>query len=324
MPFSNLKNKLVLRWLANRIPGNTRHKMNLHSIFIFPTLFGFCFLVLCFGLFILGTNYQNNLLLLLSYFFFAIVLVTLFTSYRNFSRIQIQARGVNPVFAGDNATFQMQLEHDSAQLPHGELKIHWWQHASGIVVDLDETCAVISLPRFTYRRGLFALPRVTFSSQFPLGLFKCWTHLDFNQPLTVFPKQQTAPIMLSTLANGGVETGAYVHGHDDFEGLKAYRIGDPLNRIAWQTVAKGRDPAVKLFSEQGGEAGYLIVDIHSHNLESHLSQIAYQAVVLCRQDISFGLKAGKQIIPHSSGLEHRNRCLSALAGIPIQKDLHHE
>ncbi|WP_232364954.1 hypothetical protein [Salinimonas marina] len=89
-----------------------------------------------------------------------------------------------------------------------------------------------------------------------------------------------------------------------------------MNRIAWQTVAKGRDPAVKIFSEQGGQAGYLKVNTHSANLEQHLSQVAYQAVTLCQQNISYGLQLDQQTIAHNSGLEHRNRCLALLAGIP--------
>ncbi len=319
MRLAGVKNRLMLRWLANRIPKQQRHQLDARSVFIFPTVFGFCFLILCICLFVLGTNYQNNLLLLLSYFFVALGLITLFTSYRNFSRIQLQARGIHPVFAGDNATFQMQLIEASSHTAHGELKIHWWGHATGIVIDLDEAPTVISLPRFTYRRGLFPLPRVTFSSQFPLGLFKCWTHLDFAQPLTVFPKLKTCGVTLVPLNSDMAQSSAYAPGHDDFEGLKPYSSGDALNRIAWQTVAKGRDPAVKVFSEQGGQAGYLRVDSHSVNLEQHLSQVAYQAVTLCQQNISYGLQLDQQIIPHNSGLEHRNRCLALLAGLPAHE-----
>lgn len=314
--FARLKNRLLLQWLANRIPGQRRHQLSMQSVFIVPTLFGFSFMILCACLFILGTNYQNNLLLLLTYFFVALGLINLFASYRNFARIRVQAKGIQPVFAGDNATFQMQLVHTTDAHPHGELKVHWWGHATGIVVDLDDTAGVISLPRFTYRRGVFSLPRVTFSSMYPLGLFKCWTHLDFTQPLTVYPKQQTCQIRLQCETDMSGEVTSHAPGHDDFQGLKAYSEGDPLNRIAWKTVARGLPPAVKVFSEQSGEAGYLIITPNERALEQQISRAAYQAVALCRQDLSYGLKIGATVIAQGSGLEHRNRCLAALASIP--------
>ena len=55
-------------WLNKRIPAATRFSLNHKNIFIFPSRFGGLYLFLCLGLFILGTNYQNNLMILLCYF----------------------------------------------------------------------------------------------------------------------------------------------------------------------------------------------------------------------------------------------------------------
>lgn len=313
---ARLRNRLLLRWLANRIPGKRRHQLDVQSIFILPTFFGSCFFILCLCLFILGTNYQNNMLLLLTYFFIALGLINLFASYHNFARIQLQAKGVSPVYAGDNATFQFQLTAPHHQQPSGELHVQWWGHDSGITVDLDESAGTISLPRFTYRRGIFSLPRVTFASEYPLGLFRCWTHLDFTQPLTVYPKLSSVGAALRPLQGEDDTTTLHAPGHDDFQLLKSYHPGDPVQRIAWKSVAKGGPPVVKVFSEQAGSAGYLMLDPNSDTLEEDISSVAYQIVSLSQQNLSFGLKAGQQIIPASTGDAHRHQCLALLAALP--------
>lgn len=316
--FGRLRNRLLLRWLAARIPGHRRHTLNMQSVFIMPTRFGVYFFVLCAALFILGTNYQNNLLLLLCYFFLSVSLVTIFTSYQNFARLQIQARGVNTVYAGDEALFQIQLSSHSHQQPAGQLTIRWWGHKHGIVVDLEDDDETVHLPRATYRRGVFPLPRVTFSSLYPLGLFRCWTHLDFAQPMTVFPRLEPASVhsvsYQQSIGNGTTLSS----GQEDFDSLRTYRQGDPIARIAWKSVARGAAPAVKTFSEPAHVDTRLLVNPVSQTLEKDISQTAYLVVELTRRQQPFALQIGPHTYPAATGRTHRDKCLRALSTIGTQ------
>lgn len=97
------------RWLNKRIPAATQHHLNHHNIFIFPAKFGLLFLSLCLLLFLLGTNYQNNLMLLLCYFLLALFLVNLLASYINFARIDLQIGKCPEVFVGDNLNIPLWL-----------------------------------------------------------------------------------------------------------------------------------------------------------------------------------------------------------------------
>lgn len=290
----------------------------MQSVFIMPTRFGVYFFVLCAALFILGTNYQNNLLLLLCYFFLSVSLVTIFTSYQNFARLQIQARGVNTVYAGDEALFQIQLSSHSHQQPAGQLTIRWWGHKHGIVVDLEDDDETVHLPRATYRRGVFPLPRVTFSSLYPLGLFRCWTHLDFAQPMTVFPRLEPASVhsvsYQQSIGNGTTLSS----GQEDFDSLRTYRQGDPIARIAWKSVARGAAPAVKTFSEPAHVDTRLLVNPVSQTLEKDISQTAYLVVELTRRQQPFALQIGPHTYPAATGRAHRDKCLRALSTIGTQ------
>lgn len=311
-----LKNTLLLKWLAVRIPRHRHHALSLNSVFILPTRFGLCMLVLGLCLFVLGTNYQNNLLLLLSFFFLALQLLALFASYQNFARLQVQATGVDPVFAGEQAHFQLQLTSPGDQRPCGMLQIAWWGHKEVTQVDLDAAPTRLLLPRPTYRRGCFPLPRVTFSSLYPLGWFRCWTHLDFDQPMTVYPALKPAALALQPATGDAEQQAQGTPGTEDFAGLRNYTPGDPLQRIVWKNVAKGGAAVVKQFDEPDQQAGYLVLNTSHPQREQHISELAFQIVELSRQRQPFGLKAGPQQIAVATGQAHRDRCLHALAMLP--------
>ena len=84
-----------LRWLDTRIPANDTVHMTLDTIFVLPTGFGWSFIIMACCLFLLGTNYQNNLMLILCYLMLAIMLLTLFYSHQNFARLAFKAKRID-------------------------------------------------------------------------------------------------------------------------------------------------------------------------------------------------------------------------------------
>ncbi|MFT5924539.1 MAG: hypothetical protein ACI9LE_001538 [Paraglaciecola sp.] len=264
------------KWLNRRIPAATQHHLNHHNIFIFPAKFGLLFLSLCVLLFLLGTNYQNNLMLLLCYFLLAMFLVNLLASYINFASIDLQIGKCSEVFVGDNLDVPIWLNanNDAASPTHGLLHFKFQatqcksnkkaktQHKkSGTLVDADAFTNPISLSQNCQQRGKLTLSRVTVESFYPLGLYRCWTHLAFSHEITVFPKPLPCDIKLhisqkNNTKNSG-DTANQQTGHDDFSHLKAYQIGEPLNHVAWKQLAKGRGMVSKQFSSIGNHIGWL-------------------------------------------------------------------
>ncbi|QJR79680.1 DUF58 domain-containing protein [Alteromonas pelagimontana] len=303
----------LLQWLDKRIPASQQHQLDLRSIFIFPGWFGLGYLVMCICLFVLGTNYQNNLMLFLCYFLLALFLLNLFSSYLNFARIQIKAETVTPVFAGDIAVICLRITTDNEPSAHGLLHASWWQEKSRITIDLDTDLPHIVLPFATQQRGVIPLPRITCYTEYPLGLYKCWTHLDFSQTLNIYP----APVPCAIdLQHNQADTGniATEHaGHDDFNGLKNYQAGEPLHRVAWKNVAKGGDWVSKSFSEQQSATGYLVLPSTYTDLETELGKLAYQVIKLTDKKIEFGMQLQNIEIPVAKGERHKHQCLTALA-----------
>jgi uncharacterized protein (DUF58 family) len=336
------------KWLNKRIPAATQHHLNHHNIFIFPAKFGLLFLALCVLLFLLGTNYQNNLMLLLCYFLLAIFLVNLLASYINFARIDLQIGKCPEVFVGDNLHIPLWLNanNDGASPANGLLhfkfqatkrkspkKTKALEHHPTTLVDANAFTNPINLSQKCQQRGELRLPRVSIESFYPLGLYRCWTHLAFTHQITVFPKPLPCEIQLHVSEHSSAKKSGEIAneqtGHDDFSHLKAYQLGEPLNHVAWKQLAKGRGMVSKQFSSIGNHTGWLKLSNEYKNktlshlnigletaLEKELGELCYQVIELSRTQRTFGLDLGTQCIAPNSGSGHRLACLHALAYFP--------
>lgn len=354
------------KWLNKRIPAATLHRLNHKNIFIFPAKFGLLFLCLCILLFLLGTNYQNNLMLLLCYFLLAIFLVTLLASYINFARIDLQIGKCPEVFVDDNLHIPLWLNAHIDTDCLGTSSVNGLLHFKfqaikqrantlpsrhnplNTLIDADAFSNPINMNQTCQQRGKLTLARVTVESFYPLGLYKCWTHLAFIHQITVFPKPLPCEIQLYVSEHNSTKKSGEVAneeaGHDEFSHLKAYQLGEPLNHVAWKQLAKGRGMISKQFSSIGNQIGWLKLaaeykiiassnnsigldatlnkealiknELEKDALEKELSKLCYQVIELSRTQRTFGLDLGAQCIAPDSGAGHRLACLNALAYFP--------
>jgi hypothetical protein len=351
------------KWLNKRIPAATQHHLNHQNIFIFPAKFGLLFLFLCLLLFLLGTNYQNNLMLLLCYFLLALFLVNLLASYINFARIDLQIGKCPEVFVGDNLNIPLWLNANNNDVSPANGLLHFKfqvvkhqsskktknkQNQLATQVDADAFSNPINLSQKCQQRGKLALSRVTVESFYPLGLYRCWTHLAFIHNVTVFPKPIPCEIQLHVSGHNSTKKSGQLSneqsGHDDFSHLKAYQLGEPLNHVAWKQLAKGRGMVSKQFTTIGHHIGWLKLSSEYKNkvisqpntqseklsdkmtldkialntvaLNKELGELCFQVIELSRTQQTFGLDLGAQCIVPNSGDEHRLACLHALAYFP--------
>lgn len=317
--------KRMSQWLDKRIPRAREYKLDLKSIFIFPSRFGWLYLTLCIGIFLLGTNYQNNLMLLMCYFLIALFLVSLFASYINFSRIHVQVGKLQPIFAGDTLPVPIWFDPDqhAASTPHGIATMHFWQDDAQVNVDFDDLHNPTQLSLLCHQRGKSRLPRITLNSQFPLGLYRCWTHLSFDPIVTVYPRPVPCATELFERDTDEQEGDGTVsqRGYDDFDSLSPYRTGEPLNHIAWKQLAKGQGLVSKQFSSSAHQRGWLrLPPVSAEELETELGKLCYQVLELSRAGHTFGLELVSHTIAPGSGAAHQKACLDALASFNGSKE----
>lgn len=313
--------KRFSRWLEKRIPDKRQFQMDMSNVFIFPSKFGIVYCLLCGLLFILGTNYRNNLMLLFSYFLLAMFLVNLLVSYANFVRLKVQLGKLSSVYALNDCPLPLWLGDSHCQNISelncaGKIHFRFWgsERQKSIESENHSNPVVLNLP--TDKRGYMVLPRITIESFYPLGLFRCWTHIRFINKVLIYPQPIPTELIIENQLTGEEEALDLdtLPGQNDFDALKSYERGEPLSRVAWKLVAKGGDMMTKQFSDSYNSALWL--DIRHYNdqgLESAISKLTWLVIELTQRKASFGLILGEQRIEVNTGNPHMEKCLEALA-----------
>lgn len=302
------------RWLDNRQPRANDHGLHRKNLYIFPSVTGLAYLFLSLIVWLLGTNYQNNLILALAYMQISVFVLTILNTYHNLAGLRVQLRGADPGFAGEKITFHLWF---STTNPRG---CHYvtvqWQDEVPAIFDFE--------PGQEHREKIYAQSRVRgrlrprrllIQSTFPMGLLRCWTWLRFDASALVYP----APIasdMPSGTSVGEEEQGrhAMLSQGDEFLGLRGYRPGDSLKHIAWKQYAREQGLLSKEFGEFTSSRIWLQwQDFFRGDQELCLSQMCYWVLRLNDQGSTFGLRLPDKEIPPASGPGHLQAVLTALA-----------
>ena len=325
-----------LRWLDTRIPANDTVHMTLDTIFVLPTGFGWSFIIMACCLFLLGTNYQNNLMLILCYLMLAIMLLTLFYSHQNFARLAFKAKRIDGFHCNETGEVVLHVvthpTHKNKRAS-GVVKLSWlsperkgqqkqfpsdtklieyaldneYEHPSQVIDTLRVPISIRS-------RGRHKLPRLTIACDFPLGLYKCWTHIDLNKWCMVYPKPIEGRVNLLGLSDSNEynTTTRSNTSADDFYALTDYELGQPLNRVAWKQVAKNGNWVVKQFSTSDSQIQVITIP-PSFNTEEAVSILTWHVLALHKQQAVYGLSYRGIDIAPDAGQSHLIKCLEALA-----------
>jgi len=315
-------------WLAKRIPASSLQRLSNTNLFIFPTGFGFAYLLFVLVLFLLGTNYQNNLIMLLSYFLASLFVSVMLHSFFNLSGLRIQAKNNVKGFAQDRVFLPLKLLSDQ---PRYAVNFSFEQQNTVTVAAILPTNITadkeVFVPYDTIQRGVYFAERVRVSSEYSLGLFICWTKLDFACQFIIYPKPLALKLTAQEYGSQEQEQQGHAleqHG-DDFYQLKTYQKGEPLTQVAWKQLAKGQGMLTKSYqSMQGSETWLKLADMPSNDIEKKLAYLCYLAQQYYHNDQRFGLDLYGILIEPDHSKAHLEQCLYALAVFPASSNHAHK
>jgi len=309
----NFLQNRFFRWVDKYTRSREEYTLNRKNLYIFPTFRGFIFFVLIVVLWLLGTNYQNNLILSLSFFLISVFIVAILQTHQNLVGLKVKLVGAEPSFAGENADFifSVSCKHDLENI-----SIKWRKSAtSARVIDVvSGKNTSVTISHETKHRGWVDPGRLYVYSYYPLGLMRCWTYLNFDAKALVYP----APIEVAEPPSSEVETdnvGEFaVKGGEDFSGLSEYRPGDSLRHISWKSFARERGLHVKEFSQTMSKEIWLdINNIAGEGVEQRLSALCYWSLQYQLKDMHYGLRLNDLSIEPNKGEDHKRKVLEALA-----------
>jgi uncharacterized protein (DUF58 family) len=168
------------------------------------------------------------------------------------------------------------------------------------------------------RRGLHHLPALTAETRFPLGTFRVWTVWRPAAQVLVYPAPEShpPPLPVGEPRSGGAAS-TQRHDTGEFDGVRAYRRGDPLKMVVWKKLAKA-DELVSRDAQQV-QRFELWLDLAragsgaASSVEARLSRLCAWVLLAEKQGLVYGLRLGSIEVQPNHGEAHKKNCLQALA-----------
>jgi len=166
------------------------------------------------------------------------------------------------------------------------------------------------------------VPPLTAETRYPLGTFRVWTVWRPAAHLLVYPAPESHPPPLPPGEPvAGVPAGAVARAQaaGEYDGIRAYRRGDPLKLVVWKKAARaqaaGSEDLVSRDTQQA-QREELWLDAQAtalHDEEARLSRLCAWVLMADRLGVDYGLRVPGRTVAPSQGEAHRRQCLEVLA-----------
>lgn len=325
------------RWFENRLPLSDSVTLTQRNVYILPTRSGLMLGLTLLVLLVASINYQLNLGYLLTFLLAGTALVGMHVGHATLRGIALNLIAPSAHYAGASTAFDIKLTNarktvryaiglsvlnagEVNQAPAAKTPARHWAWS-----DVPAQGSSIVQVAFTPpRRGLHRLPALTAETRFPLGTFRIWTVWRPAAQVMVYPAPESLPPPLppGEPRSQGAGTATQAQSSGEFDGVRAYRRGDPLKNVLWKKAAKA-DP------QSASESGGLVVrdtqQAQRHQLwldfrqtgpldtEARLSRLCAWVLQADQQGLDYGLRLPALEIQPGRGEAHKRHCLEALA-----------
>jgi uncharacterized protein (DUF58 family) len=301
-------------WFRTAVTIGSTTTLSRRHIYILPTRFGWLYGLLLVGLLTGSINYSISLGFAITFLLTGLGLITMLHTWRNLANLKIEAKRAAPVFAGEQAVFELTVIEDSSRARYSIFATFIDQEADiQDVPALGEGAFRLSL--LSQKRGWLKAPRITFSTEFPVSLFHVWAYAQTANQCLIYPNPSLrSQILPSTDADGASGKLSTIQGDDDFAGHRNYQFGDSPKRVDWKASSREQGLLVKQF--QGEASSTLWLDFNAttgNNLELRISQLTRWVIDADTQHLKYGLRLPQLSIQPSTGDAHYHQCLTALA-----------
>ena len=299
-----------------RLPRNDTQALTQRNVYILPTRAGWM-MALTLLLLLLGSiNYQLNLGYVLTFMLAGAAVVGMHVAHATLRGISLHLKAPAPAFAQQNALFTVELHSKNRRTRYG-IGMAVLDAAEWVWTDVPaQGMSSVQLGFVPQQRGRQSVPTLTAQTLFPLGTFRVWTVWCPAAQVLVYPapEAQAPPLPAGQPSAGGAYATAAA-GSGEFDGVRAYRRGDPMKHIVWKKMGK----ADELVSREREElqAMELWLDYQEAGAglspEQRYSRLCAWVLDAAARDLRYGLRLPSLEIAPDSGSAQRERCLTALA-----------
>jgi uncharacterized protein (DUF58 family) len=306
------------RWWQARVPLTDTLTLTQRNVYILPTRPGFMLAVTLLVLLVGSINYQLNLGYLLTFLLAGSAAVGMHVCHATLRGLTLILMPPAPQFAGASTTLSVVLNNTRRSVRHGiglaVLDATHEDHWTWTDVPAQGSCTV-QVAFQPQRRGLHRVPPLTAETRFPLGTFRVWTVWRPAAQVLVYPQPEAHPPPLppGEPRAGGVAA-SRVQNSGEFEGVRAYRRGDPLKLVVWKKAAKSQELVSRdTMQAQRHELWLDATQLGLADPEARLSRLAAWVLQADKLGQDYGLRLGAQEVRPGTGEAHKRRCLEVLA-----------
>lgn len=296
---------------------HTEHLVLKHNtIYIFPSKLGVGFLLVTLLNFVLGINYQNNLILVMAYLMLVVMILALLKGYNNAQGLHVGFKKLQASYSP--ASPQLWLELNAPKIS----KAISFIYNNTLLTTIDEVSDISSTVQLSLpitERGKYRPTRLKLLSQFPFGLVSVWSYMQLSENFYVYPKQikpNNSENAINQLTAGDAGVHKQANGIDEFESLKVHQQGMNINRVSWKHYAKTQQLMVKEFVNFNEQSPCYDFNKLQGNTESRLSQLSYLITKAQNEQAKFNLILGELrflAANMKSNEEHYLTCLQAIS-----------
>jgi uncharacterized protein (DUF58 family) len=301
-------------WFQSRIALRDSTVLTQRNVYILPTRAGWMMALTLLVLLVASINYQLNLGYVLTFLLAGSALIGMHICHGTLRGITMHLIAPDAQFAGAGVPIGVQMASQSRSVRYG-IGLAVWGSGHWSWTDVPaQGSAKVQVSFTPTRRGLHHIPTLTAETRFPLGTFRVWTVWRPAAKVLVYPTPEAHPPPLppgEPRAGGATSTQKQATG--EFDGVRAYRRGDPLKLVVWKKVAKA-DELVSRDAQQAQRFElWLDFTRTTGDLEARLSRLCAWVLLAERQQLRYGLRLpGTELAP-DSGEAHKRACLQALA-----------
>lgn len=310
-------------WFLSRRPPSDTLELTQRNVYIVPTRAGWMLGGTLLVLLVASINYQLNLGYLLTFMLAGSVVVGMHVCHGTLRGLAMHLIAPDAHYAGAAAVFRVVLHNARRSVRYG---IGMAVRGSGQWAWTDvpaEGSSTVEIAFQPERRGLHPVPPLTAETRFPLGTFRVWAVWRPAAQMLVYPapELQPPPLPPGEALSGQAASAALARAQSagEYDGVRAYRRGDPLKLVVWKRAARaqatGSDDLVSRDTQQTQQEE-LWLDPQVTGLadtEASLSRLCAWVLMADRLGLDYGLRIAGRTLKPSQGEAHKRACLEALA-----------
>jgi len=283
-------------------------------VLVLPNSYTVGLLILLFAMWYAGASQNNQAAFLLCFVIFSVALVSTMHAWVNLRGVQVKSGVISPVFVGENMIVPLHASTHSTRGHYGIRASYALEKSNYVIGDVSaENPARGDLSISALNRGFYPGLEIELSSFYPLGFFTARKTVSIQQEFYIYPKPEGKRPLPASLTEGNERQGILAQG-DDFAGVRAYRRGESQRHIDWKAVARNQPMQVKQWAGESDQTLSLDwQELKGLDAEVRLSQLAAWVLQAENRGARYGLALPGLEIQISSGEQHQQECLQALA-----------